>query len=143
MRPFIIIVALAVAVVAIGAAARLSDHGGDPPQAKPVRSADLIMQDHEDGSIAVLRAGDHTTVDTVPPATNGFLRVVLAGLVRERRRESMGAPALPFHLTQWSDGRLTIDDDATHRLIELEAFGPTNAAAFERLLDLSSQRPAR
>ena len=96
------------------------------------------MQDREDSSIAVMRASDHTLVDVVPPASNGFLRVLLAGLVRERRREGLGAPSIPFHLTRWSDGRLTIDDTATHRLIELQAFGPSNAGAFERLLDLSA-----
>ncbi len=49
----------------------------------------------------------------------------------------MGSPAIPFHLTRWSDGRLTIDDTATGQLIELEAFGHTNEDAFARLLDLS------
>ena len=71
------------------------------------------------------------------PATNAFLRVMLAGLVRERRREGEGAPSRPFHLTRWSDGRLTIDDIATHKLIELNAFGPSNSGVFARLLDLN------
>ena len=125
---------LAAAVVLIGLAARLAPHGGGPPASQPVHTADLVMQDHDDGSISVLRAADGTVVEVVPPATNGFLRVLLAGLVRERRREGMGAPTVPFHLTQWSDGRLTVDDAATHRLIELEAFGPSNAGAFAQLL---------
>ncbi len=141
--PAVIIVLLFVAVVLIGAASHFIAHGGGPPAARAVRTADLIMQDRVDGSIAVIHANDRSIVDIVPPATNGFLRVLLAGLVRERRREDIGEHDLPFHLTQWSDGRLTINDDATHRLIELEAFGPTNAGVFERLLDLSSPPPAR
>ena len=80
-------------------------------------------------------------VATVPPETNGFLRTLLAGLVRERRREDMGGPATPFRITRWADGRLTVDDTATGRLIELEAFGHTNADAFARLLDLSPPVP--
>jgi putative photosynthetic complex assembly protein len=143
MRPAVIIVLLAVAVVAIGAASHLIVHGGDPPIARPVRTANLVMQDRADGSIAVLRASDLHVIDVVPPDTNGFLRVVLAGLVRERRREGMGARSRPFHLTRWSDGRLTLDDVATRRLIELEAFGPTNEGAFEHLLDLSGPPPAK
>ena len=73
----------------------------------------------------------------MPHDTNGFLRTVLAGLVRERRRENAGDPATPFRITRWSDGRLTVDDTATGKLIELEAFGHTNEDAFARLLDLS------
>lgn len=137
-RPLAVIGALAVVVLAIGAASRLGVHGGGPPAAaQPVQAAELVVQDRDDGGVAVLRAGDRTVVDVLPPGTNGFLRVVLAGLVRERRREDMGAPSLPFRLTRWSDGRLTIDDDATGKLIELNAFGPDNAGAFARLLELS------
>lgn len=34
---------------------------------------------------------------------------MLAGLVRERRRENEGERTLPFIVTRWSDGRLTVD----------------------------------
>ncbi len=37
----------------------------------------------------------------------------------------MGAET-PFRLTRWSDGRLSLDDPATDRHVDLEAFGPTN-----------------
>ena len=108
-----------------------------PPPGPPLQSADLVMQDHDDGSIAVFNAADRRLVDVVPPATNGFLRVVLAGLVRERRREGEGSPGIAFHLARWPDGRLTLDDLATHQLIFLDAFGPANAGAFGHLLDRS------
>ncbi len=142
-KPVIVIAALACIMAAIGIEARLAQPGGQSPRASAVQAADLVMQDHDDGSVTVTQAGTGALVETVPPATNGFLRVVLAGLVRERRREEMGAPTAPFRLTRWSDGRLTIDDSATGKLIELEAFGPTNEAAFARLLELSRPPPAR
>ena len=142
-RPALVIAALMATVLLIGVAARLSPPGGQPPPATPVRYADLLMQDRDDGSIDVVQAGTGRVVETVPPATNGFLRVVLAGLVRERRREDIGLPAMPFRLTRWSDGRLTLDDAATGKLIELEAFGPSNEAAFARLLDLNPPPPAK
>ena len=137
LRPAAVIGVLAIVVGVIAAASHLAGHGGAPPQALPVRSADLLMQDQEDGSIVVTQAGRDGVLTVVPPATNGFLRVILSGLVRARRREGMGAPTHPFHLTRWSDGRLTVNDDATGKLIELNAFGPDNAGAFARLLDLS------
>ena len=134
--PWVVIAVLALVMGTIAVVSR-HPHVGGTPDATPVREADLLMQDHDDGSISVYDARSHALVDTVPPKTNGFLRVVLSGMVRERRREDIGSPALPFHLTRWSDGRLTLDDAATHRLIELEAFGQTNRDAFARLLDLS------
>ena len=118
-------------------------HVGATPDATPVRTADLLMQDHEDGSISVLDAHTQALIDTIQPKTNGFLRVLLAGMVRERRLDGIGSPSIPFHLTRWSDGRLTLDDNATHKLIELNAFGETNEGAFGRLLDLSPQPATR
>jgi len=141
--PVVVLGLPAAALLCVAIATRLPAPDAAPPAAKPLRSADLVMQDRDDGSIAVLQADDRHVVDVVPPDSNGFLRVMLAGLVRERRREGIGAPSLPFHLTRWSDGRLTIDDITTHKLVELEAFGPTNAGVFARLLDLSRPPPAR
>jgi len=131
------------AILCIAIVTRLPAPDATSSAATPLRAANLVMQDRDDGSIAVLQADDLHLVDVVPPASNGFMRVMLAGLVRERRREGIGAPSLPFHLTRWSDGRLTIDDTATHKLIELNAFGPAGVGAFARLLDLSRPPPPR
>ena len=142
-RPVIIIAILAVVTVGIGLQSRFGHHLGETPAAISVRSADLVMQDHDDGSITVTQAGTGAFISTIAPETNGFLRTLLMGQVRERQREDMGSPTIPFHLTRWSDGRLTLTDAATHQLIELEAFGHTNAEAFARLLDLSPQPATR
>ena len=40
----------------------------------------------------------------------------------------------PFRLTRYADGRLALDDPSTGAHVELRAFGPTNEAAFARLL---------
>ena len=136
--PWLVVGVPLAAIVAIALVMRLNGTpSGAPPGAQPVRSVGLLLQDRPDGSIVVRQTGDRRVIDTVAPATNGFLRVMLAGLVRERRREDEGDRSLPFVVTRWSDGRLTIDDLATHKLIELNAFGPDNAGAFERLLELS------
>ena len=130
-------------MVVIAIAARTMPHGGAPPPARPVRDADLLMRDNPNGSVTVSQAGTGQVVTTLQPETNAFVRVLLAGLVRERRREGEGSPGIPFHLTRWSDGPLTLDDTATGRLIELEAFGQTNEGAFARLLDLSPPPPTK
>ena len=37
-------------------------------------------------------------------------------------------------LTRWADGRLSLEDRTTGRVIALDAFGPTNGEAFAQLL---------
>lgn len=104
------------------------------PESVPVASRDLRFQDRLDGAVAVLdaRAGDRE-VHVLAPGTNGFVRGVLRGLVRERKRRDIGAEA-PFRLIRWADGRLSLDDPVTQRRIELGSFGPTNAEAFAQLM---------
>ncbi|MCE4554426.1 photosynthetic complex assembly protein PuhC [Roseateles cellulosilyticus] len=107
----------------------------------PVQQADaatqaarqLRFEDRADGGIAVRDAATGALLDTVAPGTNGFLRSAMRGLVRERKRQGLG-PEQPFELLGRADGRLTLVDPGTGRRIDLESFGPSNAAAFARLL---------
>jgi len=88
--------------------------------------------DRPDGAVAVLDAATREPVEVLAPGTNGFVRSVVRGLVRERRLRDVG-PEPAFHLTRWADGRLSLDDPATGRTVELGVFGPTNAGAFAAL----------
>ena len=103
------------------------------PDAMAVTTRDFHFVDRADGSIAVYDVRDNRLVDTVAPGTNGFIRGTLRGLARERKREGVGAE-IPFRLIGWNDGRLTLEDPATGRRVDLEAFGPTNAGAFAHIL---------
>jgi putative photosynthetic complex assembly protein len=103
------------------------------PQTAVTAERMLRFADQQDGSILVRDAADGRVVEQVAPGTNGFLRGTLRGLARERKREGIG-PESAFRLTGRSDGRLLLQDPATGRLIDLGAFGPTNAAVFVRLL---------
>jgi putative photosynthetic complex assembly protein len=103
------------------------------PDAQAVSIRDLRFEDRSDGSIAVLEAADRQLVATVAPGTNGFLRSTLRGLARERKRQGIGAEP-SFRLIGRADGRLTLEDPATGRRVDLESFGPTNAAVFARLM---------
>jgi putative photosynthetic complex assembly protein len=98
-----------------------------------VESALLRFEDRPDGGIAVRDAESGRAVAILAPGTNGFVRGVLRGLARERRQHEIGdGPA--FRLARLADGRLSLEDVATGRRIDLEAFGPTNAIAFARFL---------
>ncbi len=107
------------------------------PASEAVEMRELRFADQADGSVAVHLASDGTMVEVIEPGTNGFMRSVMRGLARERRMHGIGAEP-PFVVARRADGRLSLEDSATGRRIELDAFGPTNAGAFARLLTLGS-----
>jgi putative photosynthetic complex assembly protein len=125
---------LALATLLLAAAARLTGWGtSHQPDAAAVALRELRFEDRSDGGIAILDARDGQVVGAAEPGTNGFLRSAVRGLVRERKRQGAGAE-MPFRLVARADGRLTLEDPATGRRIDLESFGATNAAVFARLL---------
>ena len=104
------------------------------PVTAAVTTRELRFEDLANGGIVVYDTQAGRVVTTVQPGTNGFLRGVLRGLARERRREEVG-PLPPFRLTRWADGRLSIDDPMTGQRVNLEVFGPTNVEVFAQLLN--------
>jgi putative photosynthetic complex assembly protein len=116
------------------AAGRLSGIGVTtlaPGRALQVQA--LRFEDGARGGVRVVDAGSGRVVDRIEPGKDGFLRGVLRGFARARRLEGIGKEP-PFVLTRWADGRLSLHDPSTGRSVALEAFGPTNAAAFARLM---------
>jgi putative photosynthetic complex assembly protein len=102
------------------------------PVSTPVQERDFVFKDRGDGAITVWDAKNGQLVTTLV-GQNGFLRATLRGLAQQRKREDNDEQT-PFHLTQWADGRLTLDDPVTARHVELEAFGATNEDVFAQLL---------
>ena len=132
--PLIALGAMVVLVVLTVALVRLTGVGAvQVPDAAAASVRELLFEDRPNGSIVVLDARDRHVVDTVAPESNGFLRGTMRGLARERKRQGIG-PELPFRLIGRADGRLTLVDPGTGRRVDLESFGPTNAAAFARLM---------
>jgi putative photosynthetic complex assembly protein len=102
------------------------------PDAEAVSVREFRFEDRADGSIAVYDVSAQRTVESVT-GQQGFLRGTLRGLARERKRQGIG-PEQPFRLIGRADGRLTLEDPTTGRRVDLESFGPTNAAVFAQLL---------
>ncbi len=116
-------------------AARLSGIGTtELPEVRAVDSRDLLFEDRANGGVAVLEDG--RVIDVVAPGTNGFLRGVLRGLARERKLRDITVQT-PFRLTRWADGRLSVEDPATGRTVDLGAFGPDNWAVFAQILTIA------
>jgi putative photosynthetic complex assembly protein len=112
---------------------RLNAPPAAPSRVAPMRSIDVRFTDEQNGSVSVRDSHNDQTVYTLAPGTNGFVRSVMRGLVLDRKRRGLGR-APPFRISQWADGRLTLEDTATGRLIDLDAFGPTNRDAFGQML---------
>ncbi len=107
-------------------------------EALPVAALAFRAEDRDDGSIALREAGSLRVVATIRPGEDGFIRGTLRGLAQARQREGLG-PEEPFRLVRYADGRIALDDAATGRYVALQAFGPTNAAAFGRILQDARQ----
>lgn len=125
------------AIVAVSAY-QLSDKGPDRVDLQSAtQSVNLWFDDQDDGSVAVINAGNGFVIDTLEPGTNGFLRGALRSLARERRASGIG-DEVPFSIHRMASGQVLLHDPATDRVIDLRAFGPTNRDAFARFLNLST-----
>ena len=137
-RGVLLAIAVLVLVSLAGTAlVRLSGVSIHEPDAATVAERDLRFEDGTDGSVII------TDASTGQPAARitgeqGFLRGTLRALARERKRSGEGAGP-PFRLLARADGRLTLLDPVTQQRIDLESFGPDNAAVFARLLPSAAQ----
>lgn len=117
---------------------RLSQNAGHQqvlPEAHgpKVASQSLRFIDLDGGSVSVVDATSNTEIMQLLTGEGGFMRSVMRGFVRERKSQGLG-PEVPFELTVWEDGLVSLIDPATNRRVELSAFGRDNVAAFTRLL---------
>jgi putative photosynthetic complex assembly protein len=125
-------------LVAVGLA-RWSGLDPRTPDAAVQWQRDLQFTDLPSGDVAVVDV--HTGQQVAQfSGEQGFLRSTLRALARERQRESLGEEA-PFLLIGRTDGRLTLQDPSTGQRIDLESFGPTNAAVFASLRLAGTKTP--
>lgn len=114
--------------------ARISGLGAMRVAAAPTMQVrELRFEDRPDGGVAIHESGSGRVIQSVAPGTGGFLRGTMRGLVRERKRQGIGDD-LPFRLVGHADGRLTLEDPATGRLVDIGSFGPANSAVFVQLM---------
>jgi putative photosynthetic complex assembly protein len=134
-RGTLLLAAIAVlSSIGLAAAGRITGAADSAPRGTAVMSRDLLFKDMPNGGVAVFDAGaPMRLIEIVPPETNGFLRAAVRGLAQQRLRQDANVQ-VPFRLTEWADGRLTLEDPTDGRRIEMEAFGITNEQAFARLL---------
>jgi putative photosynthetic complex assembly protein len=121
------------------AAMRLSGASAQQIPDAPVQSErHLKFDDMPSGSIRVTDAVQGETILEVAPGAQSFFRGAVRALVRERKKLGIG-DEYPFHLVSRTDGRLTLMDPLSKQRVDIESFGPSNAAIFVELL---SRQPA-
>ena len=96
-------------------------------------SRDLRFVDLGAGEVGIYDWPNGNQVTTLPPGQENFIRGVLRGLARERRSVGIGDD-IPFRVTRLEDGRMTLKDLATGRVLLLDAFGPSNSGSFKNLI---------
>jgi putative photosynthetic complex assembly protein len=133
--PFWAIVGGLLALMATVAMVRVSGESIRAPESRAVVVRDLLFVDQADGSVAVIDAKTSRKVDAIVGEA-GFARGTLRGFARERRARGIGQD-VPMQLIGREDGRLTLFDPATGRVVDLESFGAINASVFARMLKAS------
>ena len=111
---------------------RITGNGPDQLAAATLNERLLRFEDSTNGGVAVID-GETGQLLTTMTGEQGFLRGSLRALTRDRISRKVGAEQ-PFKLIARTDGRLTLFDPVTGQRIDLESFGPTNAAVFAPFL---------
>lgn len=131
--------ALILGAIGLAAGAKLTGYGvTSMPAATAVEVLELRFLPQGDGRLAVEDARTGRTLVELRQDGEGFVFGVLRGL-GQGRAVARASATDPYRLTRWSDGRMSIADPATGRTMELDAFGPTNAAAFARLFTIHQE----
>jgi putative photosynthetic complex assembly protein len=127
-------------VIAAAAIVRVTGVGGtDMPIAPIAESRELVFVEHGDGTTSVEVPGEDGEIALLESNVDGFVLGVMRGMVRERKSHGAALDE-PYLLSLREDGRLLFEDPATGRLIDLRAFGVTNAGSFAQLLRAEPRR---
>lgn len=131
---------LVLATIGVAGLARQTGIGATGiPDSPTIAQVDLRFEDRDDGSV-VIRDGAGALLATLPVSQDGFIRGAMRSLTRQRGMVGIGQDQ-PFRLERRENGRLSLSDPATGGRIELDAFGPSNSAAFARFLPARERRP--
>ena len=116
---------------------RITGNGPDQLAAATITERLLRFEDRADGGVAVID-GETGKLLTTVRGEQGFFRGAIRALTRDRAARKIGSEP-PFKLIARTDGRLTLFDPVSGQRIDLESFGPTNAAVFASFLEMQPQ----
>jgi putative photosynthetic complex assembly protein len=124
--------ALVLLVLSIGVM-RLAGYRPDPTLPVDVAPAErsrlLQFHDESDGSVTVRDAATDALIQTFKTGEGAFVRSTVRALVNDRRRRGVTAPG-NFRLELREEAKVYLIDEASGRVLALNAFGPSNSAVF-------------
>ncbi|MEE4317602.1 photosynthetic complex assembly protein PuhC [Erythrobacter dokdonensis] len=106
---------------------------------KPAAMQTLRFFDEEDGTVRVENGPRTEVLGRFGPGEGGFIRASVRSLVHQRRIRGEG-PEVPFELTEWENGNITLNDPVTGKSVEVASFGPDNRAIFANMLPAKESR---
>ena len=128
---------LLVFVMGAIALVRITGNGPDQLAADTVSERLLRFEDSPGGGVAVID-GETGKLLTTVTGEQGFFRGALRALTRDRTARKIGSEQ-PFKLIARTGGRLTLFDPMSGQRIDLDSFGPANAAMFVPFLTMQPQ----
>jgi putative photosynthetic complex assembly protein len=139
-KPFAAIFLGLVLTVGMIGAARLS--GYQAPSSLPQQVAEetriLKFEDAPQGTVNVRDANTGEMIATFGRGEGSFVRATLRALVNDRRHRGISI-AGDFRLERHAGPQLFLIDEVTSKTISLNAFGPSNTAAFAAFLSTPNQ----
>jgi putative photosynthetic complex assembly protein len=93
----------------------------------------LRFFDEADGTVRVEDGATAEVLGRFGPGEGGFIRASVRSLVHRRKIRGQG-PAVPFELTEWENGAMTLNDPVTGTSVEVSSFGPDNRRIFADML---------
>jgi putative photosynthetic complex assembly protein len=99
------------------------------PQETAVSQRLLRFEDAPLGRVIVRDAQTHAVIHQFASGEGAFVRATLRALVNDRKKKGITKDD-DFRLEAYKGPQLFLIDEASGRTISLNAFGPTNTAAF-------------
>jgi putative photosynthetic complex assembly protein len=131
---------LIASVITLALVAKLTNADRGAPRLAPITQAvaarDLIFKTDPRNAAADMQVLDATTGTVVKdfgPTEGGFVRGSLRGLAHLRTTRGI-SPEEPYRLTEWPGGRLTLQDQRTGMIVEINAFGLSSVEGYRTLL---------
>jgi putative photosynthetic complex assembly protein len=126
---------LMVFAIIVAGLGRLTGFGRvELPASPPVWTLQMRFEDRGDGAVLVRDAERGDVFDVLMPGTGNFVRATLRTFAQARKRDDLDGK-VPFRLVRYSDGSLSLEDPATGRVVQLDAFGVDNAGAFAKIYE--------
>lgn len=100
---------------------------------RTIDSRTIQFYDTDDGSVKVTDGATGEQLALYPQNSGGFVRATARALIFARQVRNIG-PEVPFDLTSYENGAMTLSDPLTGQTVELASFGSKTNDVYEDIL---------